>query len=291
MSDYQYYSIINPTKGELVLVKFTQKQDSFFCAELSEYPAYNAIMNFSDASRKRKITSWNKIVPLNKCMVAYVDDIDVDKKTINLSIAHLDDHVEGKNLTPNEIQNKLMEPFNKNKLLEGLIQSLCVIHNYDFKILWEKLIHYIDYERRDYNENVDDELCLYDYFATNCTDKINFWCTESGLELEIGNNLLMLYTKRTQKPPTKITSQIKIISQEGVEGTKKLLNECLSSLSYDFTFNYTTAPNWIFETSSIDTSPDDHHTLVKKLSEKIKELELKSVFIQAPVDSVGKIAN
>jgi hypothetical protein len=69
------------------------------------------------------------------------------------------------------------------------------------------------------------------------------------------------------------------------------LNECLNSLSYNFTFTYTTAPNWIFETSSLDTCPDDHHELVKKIGEKIKELGLKAVFIQVPENTLGKISN
>jgi translation initiation factor 2 alpha subunit (eIF-2alpha) len=291
MSNFQYYSIINPTVGELVLVTFTEKQDSFFRGNLIQYPSYNTIMNFFDASRKRKITSWNKIVPLDKIMVARVDDVDISKKTVNLSLAHLDDYVSGKNLSHTDIQTKLMEPFSKNKILEGLIQSLCVIHNYNFKTLWETLVHYIDIERRNYNDSIEEELCIWDYFTEKYTEKINFWCIESGIESEICENLMSLYTKRLQKSPTKITSLIKIISQEGVGSIRRLLSECLNTLSYNFTFNYTTAPNWIFETSSLDTSPDDHHELVKNLGEKIKELSLRAVFIQAPADTLGKICN
>jgi translation initiation factor 2 alpha subunit (eIF-2alpha) len=224
-------------------------------------------------------------------MVARVDDIDVSKKTVNLSLAHLDDYIGEKNLSHNDIQTKLMEPFSKNKILEGLIQSLCIIHNYNFKTLWETIVHYIDSERRTYNDSAEEELCLWDYFTEKYTEKINFWCTESGLELEVCENLMSLYSKRSQKLPTKITSLIKLISHEGVNSIKRLLNECLNSLSYNFTFNYTTAPNWIFETSSLDTCPDDHHELVKKIGEKIKELGLKAVFIQVPENTLGKISN
>ena len=54
MSNFQYYSTKYPTEKELVLVIFISKNDSFFDAELTNYLDFRGMMNFSDASRKKK---------------------------------------------------------------------------------------------------------------------------------------------------------------------------------------------------------------------------------------------
>ena len=50
---FNYYSNSNPKIGELVLVQFTEKCDSFFKGYLLEYE-YDGIMNFQDATKKKK---------------------------------------------------------------------------------------------------------------------------------------------------------------------------------------------------------------------------------------------
>jgi translation initiation factor 2 alpha subunit (eIF-2alpha) len=290
MSDFQYYSTINPTVGELVLVEFTERLDSFFDAKLFEYP-YRGMMNFSDASKKRKISSWNKIVPLNKQMVARVDEVDEKAKIVNLSTAYLDEYVPDKNLSPLEIQEKLLLDFGENKLLESLITSLSTVTKSNYSEIWTGLVHIVDSERREYNEDNDDApMSLWKYFSENFEEKIDGWCEVSGLSSEIKDTLKGIFEKRKEKGPKKITSIIKIISQEGMESTKKLLNKCLSPLSYQFSFKYSTAPNFIFETTTADTSPDDHHELIKSLQEQIKKLGLTLVFVQAIPEEVAKVS-
>ena len=123
MNPNQYYSNNNPTLGEIVLVKFTTRSDSFFDAKLLEYP-YRGMMSYSDASKKRRVSSWNKIIPLNKPMVARIDEIDTTAQIVQISIAYLDDMVDDKNLSVTDIQNKLMVQFTENKILESFIKSL-----------------------------------------------------------------------------------------------------------------------------------------------------------------------
>ena len=116
MTSNQFYSVTNPIVGELVLVQFTARTDSFFNAILLEYP-YGAMMSYQDATKKRKIYNWSKVVPINKDMVARVDDIDEKSKIVQISIAHLDEEFK-ETLTLIEIQDKLMIPFNENKILD-----------------------------------------------------------------------------------------------------------------------------------------------------------------------------
>ena len=290
MSDYQYYSTINPTQGELVLVEFTEKLDSFFDAKLIEYP-YRGMMNYADASKKRKISSWNKIVPLNKLMVARVDDVDEKAKIVHLSIAYLDEFFTEKNLAPSDIQDKLMVQFNENKLLESLITSLCMITKANFSDIWTSLVHVIDSERREFNDDNDDEpMNLWKYFSENFEENINGWCSVSGITEETKQTLISLFEKRKEKGPQKITSTIKIISQEGITSTKKLLEVCLGQLKYQYTFRYSTAPNFVFETSTADSSPEDHHALIKNMQEQIKKIGISLVFVQALPEEIAKIS-
>ena len=76
-----YYSSENPKLNELVLVHFIEKCDSFFRTKLLEYQ-YTGILNFQDATKKKKINSWNKIIILNKNMVAKIIDIDISLKIV-----------------------------------------------------------------------------------------------------------------------------------------------------------------------------------------------------------------
>ena len=290
MSDFQYYSTINPTKGELVLVEFTEKLDSFFDAKLIEYP-YRGMMNYGDASKKRKISTWNKIVPLNKLMVARVDDVDEKAQIANLSIAYLDEYFDEKNLSPSDIQEKLMVQFNENKLLENLITSACVVTNSKFSDIWTKLAHTIDSERREFNDDNEDEpLSLWKYFCENFDEKFDGWCAASETSEAIADAIKSGFAKKNEKGPKKITSTIKIISQEGVQSTKKLLGACLDNIQYQYTFRYLTAPNFIFETSTSDSTQDDHHELIKNLKAQIQKLGLNLVFVQAIPEEVALLS-
>lgn len=290
MSDYQYYSTINPTDGELVLVEFTERLDSFFDAKLIEYP-YRGMMNYSDASKKRKISSWNKIVPLNKLMVARVDNVDENAKIVSLSIAYLDEYCDEKNLSPADIQNKLIANFNENKYLERLIMSFCKITDQKLDDVWTTFVHIVDTERRLFNDETEDiPLSLWKYFTEKYDENIDTWCSQSEFNEENKNALKALYIKRTEKGPQKITSNIKIISQEGVSSTKKLLEKCLKSIKYEYTFRYSGAPNFVFETSTTDTSQEDHHELIKNLKAEIQKLKLTFVFVQALPEETAKIS-
>lgn len=290
MSNYQYYSTIIPTAGELVLVEFTEKLDSFFDAKLIEYP-FRGMMNYSDASKKRKIISWTKIVPLNKQMVARVDSVDEKARIVTISTAYLDEYVDDKNLSPLDIQDRLLAIFNENKLLESIITSVSVLSNTKFEDIWTKLIHVIDSERREFNDDSeDDPVSLWKYFSENFEEKVNEWCLAGEINQEIKAVLVNLFAKRNEKGPMKISSTIKIISQEGVSSTKKLLQSCLAPLTYQFTFRYLTAPNFVFETSTVDSSPEDHHELIKNMKIQIQKLGLSLVFVQAVPEEIAKIS-
>jgi translation initiation factor 2 alpha subunit (eIF-2alpha) len=282
MSLYQYYSNKNPTIGEIVLVKFSARTDSFFDANLMEYP-YRGMMSYPDASKKRRVSSWNKIIPLNKPMVARVDDVDTKAQIVQISIAYLDDLVDDKKLSVSDIQNKLMIQFTENKILESFIKSLCIQTTSEFENIWQTLVHHIDSKRRIFNTDVS----LWKYFCDNIND-LSDWCLQSNINDETREIIYALYIKRTDETIKKINSKIKIISPHGISHTHKLLNTCLKTITFKYTFKYMSTPDYILESSTEDSSIMDHKKIIDDLKAESQKMTPK-VFIQVLDNDIAKL--
>lgn len=276
MNINQFYSNENPKVGELVLVIFIERKESFFDAKLIEYN-YRGIMNYQDATKKRKVNSWNKVVPLNKNMVASVDEVDDKLKIVQLSITYLGD-IFNEDLLPEQIQEKLLGTFSENRLLEGFIKSLCIVNKYKYDFIWTTLIYHLDKIR-------DNDTTIWKYFCDNI-DNLDNWIIELKLDNDIANKIKVLYDKRNEIIINKIVSRIGIISSNGVSNTKKLLNEILNEITYNYTLKYDTAPYYIFETSSEDTTIEDHDYILNKIESESKKINDK-IFIK--IDYKGKI--
>jgi translation initiation factor 2 alpha subunit (eIF-2alpha) len=226
-------------------------------------------MNYQDATKKRKVKSWNDYVPIGKQMVALVDEIDINKKIVKLSLAYLDNYVD--NLSKNElidnnyIQQKLIIQFNENKIMESFIKSLCIINNLDIKDIWEKLIHYIDIQRRENNSNDS----LWKFFTDNF-ENIDRWVKSTNLSITVSENIKQLYYKKIENNK-KITSKISIISVGGINPLKELLNNSLKNVNY--TFKYDTTPNYILESYSNDSTKEEHDEIINNMINLAKTYE------------------
>lgn len=275
MENYQYYSNENPVVGELVLLQFTERTDSFFDAKLLEYN-YRGMMSYQDATKKRKVYSWNKIIPMNKNMVVRVDEVDSKTKIVQVSVAYLNDEFE-EDLTPEQIQDKLLLTFNQNRVMENFIKSYCIIGKYNFNDVWFKLVHHIDSLRQEYNEETEESLTLWKYFCDNFGE-IETWIQNSGLNLDI-HMLQKLFDKRTEEVEYKRVSKIGIISLGGVDSTKELIKNVLSKINYKYTLKYESTPYYLFETSSKDSTDENHKELVAYLEKASQNFNPK-VFIK-----------
>lgn len=291
MTSYQFYSINDPTVGELVLVEFVEKTESFFHAKLFEYQ-YTGIMNYSDASKKRKVTSWNSIVPLGKQMVAKVESVDSSVKIVQLSISNLHEYFNEKNLTPQDVQTRHLVKFKENTIMENFCKSICILSNYPFEELWTKLIHYVDTLRRTHNAELNDEsdyLSLWGYFSANI-EQIEQWGVACEIPTEISNLIKQTYIKRMEDTVKKIVTKVKIISPCGITHTKTLLEECFKSIDFKYTFKYQTAPDYILESSTEDSSQDAHRFFVSILETESQKTNPK-VFVQVVPSNIGQIVN
>ena len=75
-----------PNKNDNVLVKFNMKED-YIEGQLLEYDNIIGIMILQDATKKKTIKSWNNIIS-KKPIVARVEEVDIEKNLIQLSIAY-----------------------------------------------------------------------------------------------------------------------------------------------------------------------------------------------------------
>ena len=264
----QYYSITIPPVGELVKVLFTKKNIDYFDANLVDY-GLAGMMNFQDASKSRK-PKWNILVPLNRPMVAKVEDVDKRTHIVQLSIAYLDDGV--REHTPEQIQETLLKHFGENHVLEGLIRSLCITQEYDFNQVWTSLVHCIDELRREYNDDEEDNLSLWKYFVNNI-DSLEEWVNDSEISdiyPDFYDTLKLLYEKKNEKKNIKLSSKIGIISTGGVVPLKIILDDIFKDTHFKFELRYDTTPNYYFESFTEDSNSDDHKTFIETLGTKVK---------------------
>ena len=209
----RFYKNLYPNKNDNVLVKFTMKED-YVEGELLEYNNIKGIMILQDATKKRKIKSWNNIIS-KRPMVARVEEVDIEKNLIQLSIAYY---------TEEQTQEKLLEDFTKNNIFVDFIKSCCIKFKYDFDTIWKTYI----YDIHDIRENEN----IWDFFCNNI-DNIN-----------IEDNIKEALKIKIKKKEETVKTEINIISLDGIESVKKLLestHEKLNNfelLKFHFNFNF-----------------------------------------------------
>jgi translation initiation factor 2 alpha subunit (eIF-2alpha) len=295
---HQYYSEDHPVKGELVLVEFTEECVGFFKANLLEYQ-YSGMLNFQDITKKRRVQTFRKFVPLKKNMVARVETVDTKAWIVQLSLAYLDEGNNSKEQsTTSSIQEKLMIYFLENKQMESFVKTFCILNKYNYVDVWTKFIHEIDRCRRVFNneENEEDqEVSLFKYFNEHIND-LEQWIEAAGLDESFSEQILELYKKKTVKQNQRILTKFGIISFGGVESTKQLLGRAFQDIKYEFSCRYETTPDYIFESSSADSCKEDHEKIVKFLQTEGPKQSPK-IFIDvkftglnsAPVEAVSTV--
>jgi len=272
----QYYSVTEPSEDEHVLVKFTEQGDGFFVGQLQEYNC-RAMMNNSDVTKKRR-PNLNKLVPLDKMMVARVESVDVDARICQLSLAYLDEGV--KDSDSGNLQEKLLASFQENKQMESFMKSMSILHKYDYHEIWTKFVHPIDHHRREYNqeENEDDDVSIWKYFNDNIDD-LGKWVQESGLDETFGKRVLELHKKKTFKKDQPLLTRFGIISFGGVEATKQLLTRAFADIDYKFSCEYESTPYYMFRSTTNDSSKEDHQKIITFLQTEGQRQEPK-IFVE-----------
>jgi translation initiation factor 2 alpha subunit (eIF-2alpha) len=256
-----FYELLKPSVDEVVLVTFTAYKDSHIEGRLVEY-SNEVFLNYSDATKKRSVSSWKKIVPLNKPMIAKVEDNDSD--IIQVSLSYMNEDAENKDN---------MEQFTKNNQMISFFKKLSILGKKDMSEIWKAIIYPIDEHRREEYEP-EDMPCLLDY----CNDEREF--VESVFNesenSDIYPKFVELLDNLSKEKPYRIVSKIEIISNGGIKNTIQLFKKATEGIEFDYSLRYDTAPTYIFESNSIESSDDHHQELIKFLETEGQKLNPKT---------------
>ena len=251
MESVKFHCKSKPKVGEIVQVVFTSRKDDHTEGYLNEYIG-DIIMVHSQATSKRKIKSFNKIIPLDKPIAAIVEEFDESKGIGSVSRAYLKDVDEN-------YSNKFI---NNSKLFNGIFQ-LCEQLKVDFKDVWENQIHPFISEI----ELEDDKTYLEEFIdkLDNLDDIIDNQELLSKIKDKFMNTTLKkeIYKKK-----------IGIIANDGVESTKRLISSCLensavSDYKDSIDVTYFNTPNYMVET---DVSSELLDSFIGLLQENSKEM-------------------
>ena len=261
--DIPIYKNKLPDINENVLVIFTEYKDTHIEAELVEYNLIKGMMIYEDATKKKKIYDWRKEVPLKKTIVAKVEEIFSDNY-IKLSLRYFDQ---------NELKKELMKPFLDNKILITIIKKICRNNNLDFNTFWTNVIYKINDEKKNDELNTS----ILDYISEN---KELFNNIIKEYFLEHYEKIINDYDKQILNKIHKIQSKFSLITKHSIENIKELLQlTCNNNKDWEFTLKYETTPNFLLESSSENSSQDNHESFLKFLEENSKIFNVNYVKI------------
>lgn len=244
-SFFQIYHNSIPELNEIVLIKFTKKCNTHFEGELIEYN-YNAIMSYNDATKKKKVYSWNKIIPLNKIILAKIENVIEESSIVQVSTAY----------NNKDIKEEIKQ-FSDNKLLIALIKKICYLYKLDFIEFWESIIYPIDKKRK--MQNIDN---LYNFFK----DNIDLLSNLINNKYENNKEIINFINDNIKVSTFKIKSRIGLISMNGLKTTLNTISELTKTQEWDYQFKYDTTPYYILESISDNSSVENHEEFINNLN-------------------------
>jgi translation initiation factor 2 alpha subunit (eIF-2alpha) len=265
MSSIQYYCNTKPQVNELVLVKFLVHKESHIEGKLIEYPECDAFLSYNDATKKKKVISWDKIVPLNRELVARVES--VDGSIIQVSLAYIMDS----KVPEEEMRKKLLEPFQSNRQLVSIIKRLSLDFNIDYETLWVDIVHPIDECRRD-EYDPENFPSLYNY----CCEEIDNFNDIYNGNSEIFEKFIGYIEKSKEEKPYKILTKLEIVSNGGVDNTIATLEKALETVHFPFTLKYISAPLFHFESMSDESTEEQHKRFVEVVKSEGEKMNPKT---------------
>jgi len=256
--DFRIYSSKYPKINDSVVVVFMNRNESHFEGKLIEYGDMTVIMSYNDATKKKKVHSWNKLVPMNKPILARVEEVNEESEWIQVSIAYNQKIKEG-----DEDELKF---YNENKSLISLINKICINNNINFNKFWIDVMHEIDKKRI---EESDED--LYGYFNSN----LDLYEEIVKSKYENYENIINSTHSNIVKKVYKIVSKVGIISTSGLSKTQDMFKRLIEENNeWEYKIKYDTTPFYIVESFSNNSSNTNHEELITKLNNISKEYKL-----------------
>ena len=257
MESVKFHCKSKPKVGEIVQVVFTSRHDDHTEGHLNEYIG-DIIMVHSQATTKKKIKSFNKVIPLDKPVAAIVEEFDETKGNGSVSRAYLKDVEEN-------YSNKFI---NNSKLFNGIFQ-ICEQLKLNFEDIWENKI----YPFITKNELEDSKTYL-EVFIEKLDDLDDILDNE-----ELVSKIKDKFFNTTLKKEI-YKKKIGIIANDGVESTKNLISSCLENSSISdhkdsISVTYFSTPNYMVETDISNELLDNFITLMQENSKKMQNIFVK----------------
>jgi len=256
--DIPIYKNKLPIVDENVLVIFTEYKDTHIEAELVEYNLIKGMMIYEDATKKKKVYDWKKEVPLNKITVAKVEEIFSDTY-VKLSTRYFDQKKDS-----TDLKKELMKPFLENKVLITTFKKICRNNNLNFNDFWLNVMYKITDDKKinDLNDS------LLNYISENIDYFNNIIKENYPTDNE---NIISDYNKQIINKIYKIQTKFSLITKKNIEDTKELLKIiCDNNTDWSFTLKYESTPIFILESSSENSTQENHDLFLELLQEKSK---------------------
>ena len=249
MTDITFYGHKLPKLNTLVNFKAIKRKDGFFECFLTDYNL-ECSMPFNYTTQRKRVKSWNKLVPLNKEMIGYTEE--VEENNIIISIAYIDEE--------EEVYKKFLVEKSENNKLKSIFTKYSFSNNLNLKELWGKYIYPLDLKRVNKSK-----LTLYNYVIKNSNkfnDKLLEYFTK---EINDFNSINYL-----------IETNIGLISFDGVSTIQKIINETMDELELKLKIIVQNVPNYKIISNDKIITKDDHNNFIKLLNTKIKD---KNIFL------------
>jgi translation initiation factor 2 alpha subunit (eIF-2alpha) len=257
MESVKFHCKSKPQAGEIVQVTFTSRHEDHTEGHLTEYEG-DIIMVHSQATTKKKIKSFNKVIPLDKPLAAIIEEFDESKNNGSVSRAYLKDVEE--NYT-----NKFV---NNGKIFNGVYQ-LCDQMKMDFKDIWEnKFYPFIS------SFELEDSSTYLDVLNTKLDELDKIFDNKEFVDK------LKEKFKSTSTKKEIYKKKVGIISNGGVEFTKRLISSSLEDSSVSehkdsISISYFNTPNYMIET---DISNELLEDFIKSMQENSKKMQ--NIFVK-----------
>lgn len=206
---------------------FTDRNEHTLSCLLTDYDI-NAMMPLNLITTKKKIRSINKLTPLNKPMIGFVDNID--DGVITLSLAYND--------PDSDIYKQLLDDNVYLFELRKKINQYCHINNIPSYTILEKYIYPLDKERIENNSSDN----LYMYIVNNISEQYDD---------EFSQFFLESYKDFISTDSRVFETKFKFISTGGVNHTRQIFSKLLEKYS-DLNVNIISTPEYrIFSQDTI----------------------------------------
>ena len=256
MTEFCMFKRDYPPAKEFVNFIFTKRDDNMLYCKLLDYNI-SASMPFHNATRKKRIKSWNRITPLNKNFIGIVEESSLNNVILSMAFVDKD----------SDQYKEFINTSSRNTSLKNLFLKYSHKFSKDTNFLWEQYIAPLDLER-------DLSTCLYDHVASNL-EKIKDDDLRNFIEDELKLN-------NQKSMDTNLKTTFGLIAIGGIEDSKKLIENTKKFMfeNYKINFNVTldTTPNYVLHSEQRTTS-ENHTIFMDKMKEDAEKFTNK-IFVK-----------